>query len=158
MKIFGFVLALTILAAASPARAERVDCDPARCAVQAAIAAECPCEAAINHGQYVSCVAHIVRRFASDGTIPITCKGKVTRCAAKSTCGKAGFVTCQVPTDTCTIATGAVTGTCADDPTIVCATDLDCGATCKIKSSADRCAGLGGAVGTANTCCAACGG
>ena len=137
----------------SPAHAVKVDCEPARCATQSAVAAECPCEGQANHGQYVSCVAHVVRRLASDGTIPINCKGKVTRCAAKSTCGKPGFVTCLIPTDTCDLTTGF----CIDDPTIACTTDLDCGAKCKIKSTADGCVARSGVVGTSTTCCASCG-
>jgi len=133
-------------------QAARVDCEPARCAVQAAIATECSCEGATNHGRYVSCVAHVVRRLAAEGTIPINCKGKVTRCAARSTCGKPGFVACQIPTDACDL----TTGTCVKDPTLACTTDLDCGAKCKIKSSADRCAARGGVIGTASSCCADC--
>jgi hypothetical protein len=156
MKAFAMMLALASMLAASGARAERVDCEPARCAVQSAIAAQCSCDTATNHGQYVSCVAHIVRQLAANGTVPVTCKGKVTRCAAKSVCGKPGFVTCQIPTDTCTIPVGALTGTCTDDPAITCATDLDCGAKCKVKSTSDRCTASGGFVGTASSCCAAC--
>ena len=113
--------------------AARPDCEPARCAVQLAIAAECTCETATNHGRYVSCVAHVVKRFSDQGLIPTNCKGKVTRCAAHSTCGKPGFVTCLIPTDTCDLTTGF----CVDDPTIPCLTDVDCGAKCKIKSSSD---------------------
>ena len=44
--------------------AANVDCEPARCAVQTAIAARCPsCDGADNHGRYVSCVARIVREL-----------------------------------------------------------------------------------------------
>jgi hypothetical protein len=64
-----------------------VDCEPARCAVQAALEAECPCTAASNHGRHVSCVAHVVKRLADEGTIPVNCKGKIKRCAARSVCG-----------------------------------------------------------------------
>jgi hypothetical protein len=142
----------TLVLGASEARAGRVDCEPARCAVQAAIAAECPCAEAVNHGRYVSCVAHVVNRLAAGGTIPTACKGKITRCAARSTCGKPGFVTCLVPTDTCDLTTGF----CADDPTLVCTTNLDCGAKCKTKSSADSCRARGGVVGTESSCCAIC--
>jgi hypothetical protein len=49
------------------ATAARPDCEPARCAVQAAIAQECTCETATNHGRYASCVAHVVKRFSEQG-------------------------------------------------------------------------------------------
>jgi len=136
------------------ATAARPDCEPARCAVQAAIAAECTCETATNHGRYVSCVAHVVKRLSQQGQVPTNCKGKVTRCAAHSVCGKAGFVTCQIPTDTCDLTTGF----CVNNPALACLTDVDCGARCKIASSADRCMGRGGIVSAAANCCANCGG
>ena len=145
-----------LLLTAGVASATKIDCEPSRCAAQAAIAAQCPCPEATNHGQYVSCVAHVVRQLAAQGDVAINCKGKVTRCAARSTCGKPGFVTCQIPTSECVIAEGALTGTCADDPTIVCTGDLDCGAKCKVKSSGDRCLQAGGFVGLATSCCADC--
>ena len=134
------------------------DCEPARCAAQAAIARECPsCDGAGNHGRYVSCVAHVVKQLVTDGTVPGNCKGKVVSCAARSTCGKAGFVRCLFPTDTCVVDPATGLGTCAANPTLACVTDLDCGAKCKTKSSADLCTGRGGTVGGSGTCCAACG-
>jgi hypothetical protein len=136
------------------ANAVRPDCEPARCAVQSAIARDCSCEGSTNHGRYVSCVAHVVKRLSHDGLVPTNCKGKVTRCAARSICGKAGFVTCQIPTDTCDLTTGF----CVDDPAIACLTDLDCGAKCKIKSSAEGCMARGGVPSAAANCCAGCGG
>ncbi len=148
------IIALGLLALAiTPSWAARPDCEPARCAVQAAIADECPCDGQENHGRYVSCVAHVVKRLsAPGGPIPTNCKGKVTRCAARSTCGKPGFVTCLTPADTCDL----TTGTCVEDPSLVCLTDLDCGAKCKIRSSAESCELRGGTVGTASNCCANC--
>lgn len=145
--------AALVISLASVAAAASPDCEPARCAVQAAIAQECSCETATNHGRYVSCVAHVVKRLSEQGLIPTNCKGKVTRCAARSICGKPEFVTCQVPTDACDLTTGF----CAKSPTLACLTDLDCGAKCKIKSSAERCTDRGGVVGTAPNCCASCG-
>ena len=162
MKLARLLGVLALLAGAVPAFAVKVDCEPARCAVQATIAADCPCEGAENHGRYVSCVAHVVRRLAAQGDIPINCKGKITKCSARSTCGKPGFVTCLIPTSECIIETGALTGVCADsdnDNTTVtiCTTDVDCGAKCKVKSSIERCETRGGTVGTATSCCATCG-
>jgi len=135
----------------------KTDCEPARCAAQAAIARECPsCDAADNHGRYVSCVAHIVKRLVGDGTVPGNCKGKVVSCAARSTCGKPGFVRCLFPTDTCVVDPVTGLGTCAANPALACITDLDCGAKCKTKSSSDRCTTGGGIVGGSGTCCASC--
>jgi hypothetical protein len=143
--------------AAMRVSAEPTNCDPSRCAAAQAIATECPvCAEASNHGTYVSCVAHTVRDLAAEGSVAINCKGKVTRCAAKSICGKPGFVTCHIPTSECDL----TTFTCANDPSVTCATDLDCGFKCKIKSSAERCTQRGGTVSTDTSCCAAanCGG
>ena len=147
--------ALMVAVPAGTARAQ-VDCEAARCAVQEALNTDCPCDAATNHGKHVSCVAHVLKRLSKDGTIPTNCKGKVQRCAARSTCGKAGFVTCVITTEigTCDL----VTGTCVEDPALVCAADADCvlASKCKIKSSEERCLARGGTVGTASTCCAEC--
>lgn len=78
----------------------------------------------------------------------IDCKGRVTRCGAKSTCGKPAFVTRQIPVSACE------NGFCANDPATTCLTDLDCGATCRVKSSDVRCLDVGGVVGLATSCCA----
>jgi hypothetical protein len=134
-----------------------VDCEPARCAVQTELAA-CPCDSA-NHGRYVSCVAHVVNSLSrmDPPLIPTNCKGKVKRCAARSTCGKPGFVVCDIPTGTC----DPVTLTCVgSDPPVACdpANPLSCGSKCKIKSTEERCLNRGGIVNTSSTtCCAACG-
>ena len=153
LRMLGAFLLMAV-AAASVARAA-VDCEPARCAVQAAIDTQCPCAAATNHGRHVSCVAHVVKRLSDDGTIPTQCKGKITRCAARSICGKEGFVTCQIPvTGTC----DTVAGTCVENTALLCLTDADCviGSKCKTKHSADLCLAKGGTVGAGNTCCASC--
>jgi hypothetical protein len=92
----------------------------------------------------------------ADGTVPGNCKGKVVSCAARSTCGKPGFVRCLLPTDTCVVDPATGLGICAKNPALACVTDLDCGAKCKTKSSADRCTQGGGIVGGSGSCCAAC--
>ena len=153
LRMLGAFLLMAV-AAASVARAA-VDCEPARCAVQAAIDTQCPCAAATNHGRHVSCVAHVVKRLSDDGTIPTQCKGKITRCAARSICGKEGFVTCQIPvTGTC----DTVAGTCVENTALLCLTDADCviGSKCKTKRSADLCLEKGGTVGAGNSCCSNC--
>jgi hypothetical protein len=143
-------VALALVVLARPAAAD--DCETARCAVQAQIAQQCDCSTASNHGRYVSCVNRVVRTLVTDGTVPTNCKGKVTRCAARSTCGKkAGFVTCSIATSTC----DSTTGTCTANPALTCVTDVDCGVRCKISSSADHCTARGGTPGT-GSCCTAC--
>jgi len=155
---FLFSAAAIVLALAVVDAQAKTDCEPARCAAQAAIAARCPsCDGADNHGRFVSCVAHVVKDLVADGTVPTNCKGKVVSCAAKSTCGKPGFVRCLFPTDTCVIDPVTGAGTCGDNPALACITDLDCGAKCKTKSSSDRCTQRGGIVGGTGTCCATCG-
>jgi hypothetical protein len=123
-------------------------CEAARCSTQAAIDAACPCATATNHGRHVSCVAHVVKQLSKNGTVPTNCRGKIMRCAAKSTCGKALMVTC---TPTCNIApTGA--GTCVNDPTVPCTSNGDCGV-CHTRS-AGTCPP--GTTEGSGTCCAAC--
>src|SRR5690242_14069071 len=87
--------ALALVAAGTPVAHARCDDPAAAEAVRASIAAKCVCTSSTNHGQYVSCVARAVRDAVHSGALPTNCKGTVTRCAARSTCGKkTGFVTC----------------------------------------------------------------
>ena len=89
------------------------------------------CTTASNHGQYVSCISHEAK---ADTTLPSSCHGAVVKCAAKSTCGKSGFVTC------CRTNSAGVTK-------------------CSTKSSGTACTPpkLGTAcVGTHPSCCDAC--
>jgi hypothetical protein len=151
MKLATTAVAVALaLGLASGARATS-DCGAARCTFDQAVAAKCRCDTATNHGQYVSCVAHVVRGLAACGLLPTNCKGKVTRCAARSTCGKDGFVTCTVPLSTC----DPTLHTCTDDPAVACTTDIDCGSRCSTKHSADHCP-VDGVVGT-GSCCPTCG-
>jgi hypothetical protein len=140
----------------APVRAQQVDCEAARCAAQDAINQQCPCDGATNHGRHVSCVAHVIKQLVDAGQIPVTCKGKVQHCAARSTCGKAGavtctrtfFGTCDTETQTCTDGSSA-TGTCVSDSDCVVRTR------CSTMRSEERCVAVGGVAGT-GTCCAAC--
>jgi len=58
---------------------------------QANIAANCNCATATSHGAYVSCAAG---QAQGTSTLNPSCRGKVVSCAARSTCGKPGFVLC----------------------------------------------------------------
>ncbi len=150
MKV-GIVFASLVMLAVPAARAgAQVDCSTARCIFDQAVNDNCSCTGASNHGRYVSCVAHLTKNLADCGLIPTNCKGKVTRCAARSTCGKKGFVTCTVPTSTCDTATG----TCTDDSTVVCTTDIQCGSRCSTKHDAQLCPSDG--VTSTGSCCPTC--
>jgi hypothetical protein len=68
--------------------------DAAVAAARAQVDVDCPCGDFPNHGQYVKCAAGVAKARADAMTLPKNCKGAVVKCAAKSTCGKPGFVTC----------------------------------------------------------------
>src|SRR2546427_10333954 len=127
-------------------------CEAARCMVQSAVDESCPCDAAANHGSYLKCVARALGQLAAQAAVPHPCVGRIMRCAARSTCGKPGAVTCQTAESTC----DAPNGTCTNAPSVSCTADSDCGTECSIASSADSCQTAGGTVGTGTTCCAVC--
>jgi hypothetical protein len=88
------------------------------------------CTTATTHGAYVSCIAHAANDLVTAGTLPKSCKGAVKKCAAHSTCGKPGAVTCCFTTTK--------------------------GTKCKIKKDAAHCTAKQGTVGTCDSCCDAC--
>src|SRR5882762_9013269 len=151
MKTAAIVVAVVLFAVPAMRVRAQVDCSTARCVFDQAVNTKCSCDGSSNHGRYVSCVAHLIKDLSTCGLLPTNCKGKVTRCAARSTCGKSGFITCTVPTSTC----DTTTGTCTDDPAVTCTTDVDCGSRCSTKHSADMCR-AGGVVG-GGSCCPTCG-
>jgi hypothetical protein len=118
-------ITLGLALAALPAAAAQ-DCQAKRCAARAAIEAACPCDKATDHGAYVSCVAQTARQVVGREAGAAMCVGEVVRCAAQSTCGKSGAVTCQK------------------------------GPRCRIVNSAERCTDSGGRVGTSKSCCPDC--
>src|SRR5688572_12438280 len=96
---------------------------------RAAVEANCDCAAAENHGSYVSCAVDQINANLQNKS----CRGKVKRCAARSTCGKPGFVTCCITKNEKT--------------------------KCKTKSSADLCVAPNdgtACVGQLPSCCDAC--
>ena len=109
-------------------------------AARAQVAQDCPCDQsdppAVNHGAYVKCAVGIAQARStldpSDANfLPKTCKGAVKKCAARSVCGKPGFVTCCITTDT--------------------------GTKCKTKKDAMHCTDADGTVsGTASSGCSSC--
>ncbi len=101
------------------------------------VASQCDCANAPDHGTYVRCAADIASTDAGldpmdPNFLPSNCKGKVKKCAAKSTCGKLGFVTC------CVTKNGAPV--------------------CKTKKDAEHCTAKSGTVGSCRSCCDSCGG
>jgi hypothetical protein len=148
MTILAMVACVAILTARADARCN----DPDLETVRDRILTECPCTG--NHGQYVSCIAHKVRDAVRSEELDVNCKGKVVRCAARSTCGKkSGFVTC----------TRCVPGTCTeglcDDGVTTCADSTQCPPVvdrCSTKSSPEHCEALGGIAGTGSCCHASC--
>jgi plastocyanin len=100
----------------------------------AAAEAQCSCAAASSHKAYIRCVAQVAKTAAQSRSLPKQCRASVVGCARKSTCGKAGSVTCFRTT-----AKGSQT--------------------CSVKPSAAKCtAPKGGAafVGTVPSCCDSC--
>jgi hypothetical protein len=148
------VLMLTLAGAAGLfASAARAGCnDPRVATVRADINTKCTCEG--NHGAYVSCVARAANKAVRDGLLDVNCKGAVTRCAARSTCGKkTGFVACAI------CEPGACNeGLCPDGQT-ACSDTVPCPLVvthCSVKSSTDLCDAKGGIHSDGSCCDAGC--
>lgn len=92
---------------------------------------ECPCATAARHGQYVTCAGRVAKTRSDAGLLRKSCKQVVKRCAARSTCGNPGFVTC------CRTKRGVTK--------------------CKIARDAELCREGGGDVGECPSCCDSCG-
>jgi len=155
-----FVAAMALALVATGARAQDTEltCEDARCMFQQEVDTRCPCSGARNHGQYVKCVGKVIRELTAAHPEFKSCRGKLVRCAARSTCGKEGFVTCTrvVATGTCDTATGFCLD--ADIATTACTTNDDCvlATRCSTKRSAEQCIERGGFVGDSPTCCSNC--
>src|ERR1051325_10912509 len=88
------VALLALLVSVPPSRAA---CDPGTdpdesdiANARAAVAANCDCAGATNHGTYVSCAVQQADAVLTNKS----CARFVKRCASRSTCGRPGFVTC----------------------------------------------------------------
>ena len=57
----------------------------------------CDCDDASNHGRYVSCAAHALNAAVKNEGLAKACRRLVRRGAARSVCGKNGFVACCKP-------------------------------------------------------------
>ena len=153
-----FAVFCFLTAAPGPVHAEEtLSCDEARCLFQEEIDSKCSCENARNHGQYVKCVGRVIRNLTRDGQISQRCRGKLVRCAARSTCGKADFVTCTIQRlGVC----NETSFTCEDfgDEPVACASNADCvrRSKCRTKRTAEKCEARGGLVNESPTCCSSC--
>jgi len=128
------MLVVPLLLSIGDARAACND-SVALASMRAAADLQCPCATAVGHAPYVHCVARVAKAEVKSGSLPKQCRAAIVRCAKKSTCGAAGFVTC-------------------------CRTSAKGTTKCSVKSSAAKCAPpMGGSacVGTVPSCCDACG-
>lgn len=86
------------LAATRVAIAARCDASGADAAAIAdartAVAELCDCAAAATHGAYLACSRGVLATLVGGAQLPKACRGAVQACAARSTCGRAGAVTC----------------------------------------------------------------
>ena len=104
-------------------------------AVRAMADEQCDCSTATSHDDYVDCVDEVADAAVEEGSLRPECEEAVVTCAAQSTCGLPGFVTC-------------------------CRTNRHGETTCSIKSDAADCEAprRGTAfVGSTSICCDACG-
>src|SRR5262245_17843820 len=135
--VYGILASVLVLATAQSGMAKCGDMpgdDQAVADARAQVKSDCNCEGATSHGDFVSCAAGVANTRADNGQLPPNCKGKVKKCAAKSICGKPGFVTC-------------------------CRTKADGTTKCSTKSSDTKCTppkGGSACVSTFSSCCDAC--
>jgi hypothetical protein len=99
--MLGLRIALTVtcllVAAAAMAKPNKPECEAALPSVELAVAADCDCATAANHGQYVRCAGGVVKGMVASDDLPGNCKGAMVRVFAKSTCGKKDAATCCAP-------------------------------------------------------------
>ena len=127
------IVVVTLLLSLGTARAACTDA-AAVAATRAAADALCPCGTFRSHKAYIHCVAQVAKAAVLSGDLPKAFRAAVLGCAKKSTCGKAGFVTC-------------------------CRTTANGRTKCVVKPSAAKCtAPKGGSacVGTVPSCCESC--
>jgi len=108
-------------------------CDPAAepdrsdiANTRAAVLANCDCAGAANHGTFVRCAIEQIDAVL----VNPQCRRKAKECAARSTCGRPGAVTC------CKEKAGKVK--------------------CRITRNAEACEAKGGTTGSCSSCCDAC--
>jgi len=100
--------------AASPNKCDTPEERAQLAAASATVQAQCDCENARNHGTFVKCARAAIDALIANGDLSADCRGEARRCAARSTCGRPGTVTC-------------------------CRTDKKGKTTCSIKHDATKC-------------------
>ena len=172
-RVIAVIAMFTLLALSAEALAKRNGRpEPIPCPedIGIAIAEACPCEGQAlsgesptpwrNHGQYVRCVVKYANLLRKSECLTPEERQPIKRCAARSTCGKAGRVLCCVSeTGTCsdTNPDGTADGVCSNDEDLPCDTDADCAKTrARITQNEDACLAEGGEVGGEGSVCSAC--
>lgn len=161
MRKIGWMLGVVMLAMVGSAAAQPA---PGSCPadVGQALAEACPCDGPQpwkNHGKYVSCVVRLRNELRKAGCLDDAAKREISRCAARSTCGKAGAVLC-CSWDTSGVCDdpvedGTAAGTCSNDAAVACDTSLDCvkASAAKVSRSEDACTAAGGtSIGGGSVC------
>ena len=157
-------ICLAIPGGAAAKRPEPIPCPPD---VSAAVAAACPCGGEVqpdtsvvpwkNHGQYVRCVVKFRNVLRKSDCLDDTLKRTISRCAARSTCGKEGRVLCcKYDLGTCSDPTpdGTPTGVCSNDGAVACDVADDCTkSTSSLSRNGEACVESGGVdVGPGSVC------
>lgn len=105
-------------------------CEAARCALGTKVSQACPCDT-LERSEYLRCVARAVKELRTTDEPACRDAARVLRCAVDSTCGQPGAVTCITPRG-------------------------ERSPRCRIESSAERCAKLGGTASPRKSCCPDC--
>jgi len=92
--LLGLGLLITLPERALARCGDNVGDGAAVAATRAQVAAQCPCGVAMKHREYVQCARGVANIAIFNGELPKDCRQSVVKCAAKSTCGRPGRVTC----------------------------------------------------------------
>ena len=132
--LIAFSLAIAAARPGLPSCGDRPGDAQAVADARAVAATRCDCAAAASHATYVDCVARVANAEARAGRLRQQCRPAAVRCAARSTCGRPGRVTC-------------------------CRTRVDGATRCSVRSGAGECTappGGSACVGSEASCCDAC--
>ena len=94
LALTAFALGLAVAGPGFPSCGDRPGDAQAVADARAAAAAECDCATASSHTGYVDCVARVANAAVRAGRLRAQCRLAVVHCAARSTCGRPGAVTC----------------------------------------------------------------
>jgi hypothetical protein len=94
MKLATTILTSALLLAYN-STAQAACADPAAlAALRGLVQQQCDCANAASPRSYKACATAVAAAAVADGRLPSSCRGDAARCAAKSTCGRPGAVTC----------------------------------------------------------------